>query len=271
MLRLVYIFCFCLVFSACNQRKPERTYADQAKHFYALGLEALEDSNYIDSIKHFTQLKNKFPYSQYAALAELRVGDTYFDQDKFVEAVDAYRTFARRRPNHAEVPYAMWKIGESFDKQRPGDFFLFPPAYEKDRGATKDAVRAYRAYITRFPKDSRVAKAKDRLFDCRRSLADFEFYVARFYLHQEREVSARGRLEILYEGFRDVPARWREASILLVRVYLSLARPDLSGEVRLTDGAARAAQVSQALIDAYPKSGEAKQARRVLQILKSKG
>jgi outer membrane protein assembly factor BamD len=267
----MYIFSICVLIAGCNQRKPERTYADHAKHLYSQGVEALEDSNYIDAIKHFTQVKNKFPYTQYAALAELRVGDTYFDQDKFVEAVDSYRMFTRRRPNHAEVPYAMWRVGESFNKQRPSEFFLFPPAYEKDRGATKDAVRAYRAFLTRFPTDTRVPAAKKRLLECRRSLADFELYVAQFYLHRQRELSARGRLETLHEGFRDVPSHWRTASVLLVRVYLTLAKPGEAGEVRLADGAARAAKVSQAIIDTFPKSDEAREVKRVLKILKSKG
>ncbi len=271
MIRVVSIFCLLGALTACQQRKPEQTYADRARYLYTQGVEALEDSNYIDAIKDFTEVKNKFPYSQYAALAELRVGDTYFDQDKFVEAVDSYRIFTRRRPNHAEVPYAMWRIGQSYDQQRPGDFFLFPPAYEKDRGTTKDAVRAYRAFLGRFPNDKRAAQASKRLLDCRAALADYELYVARLYLKQSRPVSARGRLETVHARFKDVPGRWRTGSLMLVRVYLALTKPDAEGEIPLSDGAGHAARVAQALVDAFPKSAEAAEARTVLKILKRKG
>ena len=272
MVRLVFLFCVFVTAVGCNQRKPDRTYVDHAKHLYGEGVEALEDSNYLDAIKSFTQVKNKFPYTQYAALAEVRIADTYFKQDKFVESVDAYRAFTRRRPNHAEVPYAMWRIGESFDRQRPSTFALFPPAYEKDRGTTKDAVRAFRAFLNRFPADKRAKAAKKRLNDCRVALADYEMYVAKFYLRQSRDVSARGRLETIHQNFRDVPDRWRAGSLLLVRVYLALARPvGDAGDPALADGAARAAKVAQTVIEAFPKSDEARELRRVLPVIKSKG
>ena len=164
MMRTVFIFCLLGVLTACQQRKPEQTYADRARYLYAQGVEALEDSNYIDAIKDFTEVKNKFPYSQYAALAELRVGDTYFEQDKFVEAVDSYRIFTRRRPNHAEVPYAMFRIGQSFDQQRPGDFFC-STCLRKDRGGTRSG-ESLSSFLNRFPNDKRAGKAKTRLLDC---------------------------------------------------------------------------------------------------------
>ena len=124
-----------------------------------------------------------------AALAEVRIGDTYFQQDKYTEAIATYRAFTQRRPNHSEVPYAMFMIGEGYFEQQPSTFFLFPPSYEKDKGATRDAVRAYRAYLARFPDHEKAATAQKKLAECRAELAEFELYVARFYLKQDRPIS----------------------------------------------------------------------------------
>jgi len=214
-----------LLTSACGA-PVDRSYTQTAQYRYERGLEALESGDYLEALKDFNLVKNKFAYSKFAALAELRVADTYFEQDKRVLAIDAYEAFVQRRPKHAQVPYAIWRVGESYFKQLPSDFFLLPPPYEKDQGTTRDALRAIRRYVERFPEHTHVEQAKERILRCRQSLADHELYVAGFYLQQKRPESAWGRLETVHRDFRDVPDRWQRASEMLVEVYQTLGRKD---------------------------------------------
>ena len=215
-----------LLFTSACGAPVDRSYTQTAQYRYERGLEALESGDYLEAVKAFNLVKNKFAYSKFAALAELRVADTYFEQDKKVLAIDAYDAFVQRRPNHAQVPYAMWRIGESYFKQLPSDFFLLPPPHEKDQGTTRDALRAIRRYVERFPDDTHVPQANSRILQCRQSLADHELYVAGFYLKQNRPESAWGRLETVHQDFRDVPDRWQQASELLIEVYGTLGRTD---------------------------------------------
>lgn len=238
--------------AACDRGPTPTTYADTARYRYELGKEALDDSDYLEAIRHFTLVKNKYAYSKYAALAELGIADAYFDQEKFIEAIDGYRRFMQGRPNHREVPFAMWRIGAAYYEQLPSDFFLFPPPYEKDLGPTRDALRALRAFIERFPEHEKVKEAKTRIRDCRRSLADHELYVADFYLVREHPASARGRLETLVRDFDDVPDRWLTAASRLIDVYLELG---LKAEAQAT---------AKTLVDKHPKADEAEAARAVL-------
>ena len=262
------ILCFTMLFAVgCGSTPKPSTYGGHARQAYQLGMEALADSNFIEAVQHFTSVKNKYPYSQYAALAELRIGDTYYAQDKFVESIGAYRTFVQRRPNHREVAYALWKIGESYFEQRPSNFFLFPPGYEKDRSATKDAVRSYRVFLKRFPKHEQSAAAKSKLKTCRGDLADYELYVAQFYLRQDRPRSAVGRLETLHRGFDDLPTKWRLASLMLIDVYLKLGERDKEGDVFIKDARQRASGVAERIIQKYPKSPAAVEAKRALKKL----
>lgn len=246
---LLPLFALLLTALGCGGARPDATYAGTARYRYEQGMEAFEDENFIEAVKHFTFVKSKFAYSKYAALSELRIADSYFEQDKFIEAIDAYRLFMRGRPNHREVPYAMWRIAEAHFEQIPSDFVLFPPAHEKDQVATREAIAAYEGYVGRFPDHQNVAKAKARILEGRRALADHELYVARFYLNQERPVSARGRLEVLLEDFADVPDRWLEGAWMLVRVYETLDRP------------ADAAAVARRIVETRPQSDEAEDAR----------
>lgn len=235
----------------CREQPTDRSYQGTALYRYERGMEAFESGNYLEAVQAFTVVKNRFAYSQYAALAELRIADSFFEQAKYIEAIDGYRTFVQRRPNHAEVPYALFRVGESQFKQRPSDFVLFPPVYEKDLGTTKDALRAYQNFINRFPEDERVEKARAQVLACRETLADYELYVARFYLGQERPKSARGRLEVLLTDFEDVVDRWRDGARLLIDVYRDLEEPE------------KAKQVARTLIQKQPTSDEAEEAREL--------
>ena len=253
-----------LTLLGCGEAQRDRSYLGNARYTYQLGMEALNDSNYLDAVQHFSDVRTKYPYSKYAALADVRTADTYFAQEKFVDAISQYRTFIQRRPNHREVAHAMRRIGDSYFSQRPSSFFLLPPPHEMDRGTVQDAVRSYRAFLKRFQKDPGREDVVKNLGICRKIMADHEMYVADFYLNSSRPLSARARLERIYETFDDVPETWRVASVRLVEVYLALTRPNRLGKVPLPDGRKRAQLVVAELSKRFPKSSETRDARNVL-------
>ncbi len=248
----------------CGGPEPDRSYAGTARYEYELGLEALDSGDHLAAMEHFSRVKNKFAYSKYAGLSELRIGDSYFEQQKYVEAIDTYRTFIQRRPNHEEVDYASWRIAKGYFEQIPSDFFLFPPPYERDRGAIIDAERSFARLLRLFPDGRFEEKARAGRAKCRDALAQYELYVARFYLTDERYLSARGRLETVFSEFDDVSARWREAALLLVEVYIRLAQSTGDGESLLPDGQTKANDVVQKLQERAPGTPEAKAALQLL-------
>lgn len=231
---------------------PPKSYAGSARYNYELGYAAFEDGDYLEAIRQFSFVKNKYPYSKYAALAELRVADSYFQQDKFTEAIQAYSGFIEGRPNHEKVDYAMWRRAQSYFEQMPSDFVLFPPAHEKDQRSTKEALRALEQFTERFPKSESVSEANARIRDCKRLLADYELYVAKFYLQQDRPVSAVGRLEAVYVTYAELPERWSIAAYMLARTYEVLNRRE------------DAVKTARALIAQHPDRPEASDARDFL-------
>ena len=46
-------------------------------------------------------------------------------------------------------------------EQIPGDWFLLPPSHEKDQAAVRDAERALREYVERYPSDENIPQATD--------------------------------------------------------------------------------------------------------------
>ena len=252
---LLVFFGTCL---GCGSAQLPQSYKDRAEYAYRSAQALLDDGNYLEALTQFNTVKNEFPFSPFAPLAALGIGNVYFEEEKYVEAIDVYRLFVRSYPEHPEVATALYKESRAFFEQRPSDFAIFPPAYERDRGPTNDTITALTRFLTRFPKDKRRSAATKMLQICRGSLADYEIYVARFYLDRSRPWSARNRLETVVDSFADTPKQWRQASLLLVKTYLALETVRAEGVEPLTDGKSRAKAIAAKLIEAYPNSVEAK-------------
>src|SRR5215831_15485982 len=212
--------------SACgggSEGEHNVTYQVTAKSNYEKGLKELKDDNFPEAIKYFNFVKQKFPFSKYAVLAELRIADTQFERGHYLEAVDQYKMFGRSHPTHefVEDGYVGFKICEAYVKQMPEDFFLLPPAYEKDQSATKDALREIDAFVEKWPKSKYVEQAKKMRLEAVRSLAAAELYVARFYWNRSKYRATAWRLEGMlkeYSGTSYDP----EALLLLGNAYEKL-------------------------------------------------
>src|SRR4051812_38421066 len=80
----------------------DHTYGSDAKQNYELGQKELADKNWLEAERYMEFVSAKFPYSTYSALADLAIGDLDFEQEKFVEAIDKYRSFIKLHPTHAK-------------------------------------------------------------------------------------------------------------------------------------------------------------------------
>lgn len=229
-----------------------------AEDAYNEAMEDLQDGIYPEALRGFAGVKAKFPYSRFAALADLRVADTHFEQGKHVEAIDAYRQFVKLHPNHDDVPYAMLRIGDAYFEQAPDDWWFLPPSAEKDQANVKLAITAYDDLVERYPKSEQAAKGREALAVARRRLAEHELYVAKFYWKREKYRAAANRAEGLVTRFSglgfDVEALW-----LAARAHAK------AGETT----AARAA--AQRLVDKFPQSAEAGEAQSLLRELTAGG
>jgi outer membrane protein assembly factor BamD len=171
---------------------------------YRLGMARMEDKLFQEAIRYFTFVKDRYPYSKYAALADLRIADAHAAGREFGEAVEQYKRFIRLHPSHEDVPYASFRIGKSYYQQLPSDFFLLPPSYEKDLTSVEQALQALESYKKAFPDDKKHGEDANKLIkDCKLRLGKHELYVAIFYQKKEKWAGMVGRLETmrsLYTG-----------------------------------------------------------------------
>lgn len=201
--------------------QEEASYQELARDAYQDAMEDFEDGDFIDAARKFNIVRTRYTYSQFAALAELRLADVYYEQDKFSSAIEQYRGFVKLHPNHEKVVYAAFRTAMAFYGQMPDDWFFMPPSYEKDLSKVRDAEREFRFFLARYPKSDYASEANKRLAEVRRRLADHEFYVAEFYLKRDNPRAAAMRLTYLLEKYSGLGLDAR-ALYLLGRSYVLL-------------------------------------------------
>jgi outer membrane protein assembly factor BamD len=253
--RLVVITVLAATAAGCGAKTGSSSvdYSVSAQKNYEKGMKELERSDWVAASKYFGFIKSRFPYSKYAVLAELRLADAEFGAEQYIEAIDSYRLFIKFHPTHEMVAngYASFRIGEAYFKQLPGDFWLFPPSFEKDQSATEDAATELKGFLEKYPDSPYRTKAKDIVTKVGKRLADHEWYVARYYWDRGKPMGTVLRLRRLLEQYRGVGYD-EEALWLLGRAYVAVDMPD------------RARTAWTELSTKYPKSGRAGDARSAL-------
>lgn len=239
-----------------DQTPRALSYGENARRSYENAFEAYENHDCLTADPLLRRIRREYPYSRFAALAELRIADCEQIQDHWTEAIRAYRSFVRHRPAHAQVPYARFKIAESYYRQIPGDFFLSPPPQERDQGPTRSALRQLRRFLLDYPENEHADEAREMVRGALDLLARHELYVAQFYLGRDHPQAAIGRLRRLldvYAGSNVEP----QALLVLGEVYLHMRE--------ISD----ARRAFEELIERFPESGYSEQAREFLRRFES--
>jgi outer membrane protein assembly factor BamD len=167
-----------------------------AAQLMAEGIEKYEKGYYEEATEAFQKVKDRYPYSQYALEAELRMADSLFQQELYNEAYDAYKEFERLHPKNENIPYAIYRQGMSHFKQIS--------TMDRDQSPTLRARDEFERLIQKFPENEYAAMARARLRECYISLAEYEVYVGNFYYKKRNYQAAINRYEYVLENYPDV-------------------------------------------------------------------
>jgi outer membrane protein assembly factor BamD len=258
----------------CGCEKPESrtalSYTANAQRAYDEAMKEFQSHNWIESQALFREVKRKFSYSKFAKLAELRIADADFEQEKYAEAIRGYRQFVHdHRSDPEETGYARSRIAEAQYKQI-SDSFLLPSADERDQAVILDAFKELKGYVHDYPDSKETAKIKELLADVTARLMRHELYVARFYLARDNFQAAVFRVQYAMRNFAAPPSARAadesvdsgleaEALLLLGEVYLKMKKyPE-----------ARAA--FDGIVREYPSSPLVVQANNFLEYMKERG
>ena len=161
---------------------------EQATQSYDRGLYSL-------SKEQWTQLREQYPGSYYATLAELKVADCHFFAGDYATAITSYEEFIKLHPAHEAVPYCRFQVANAHREQWSG--------VRHDPSPLAEAVKHYRNLVSEFPESEFAAAARRSLNSAREELSSYEVDVARYYMKQGQFPAARERLIAIQTNYPD--------------------------------------------------------------------
>lgn len=186
-----------LIVASLTRCSSTPTQVDGAELLYQEAEEAFQDERYLIALEKFREVKNRYPQSARAVDAELRVADTYYAQEAFIEAESAYEIFRELHPASPKSDYVHFRIAMSAYEQIPSN-----PA--RDLTAAHRAIDAFQVVLAKYPSSDYAKDAKRLIDESRRRLAEHESYVADFYFRRQHYLSASYRYAALLQDFPDL-------------------------------------------------------------------
>lgn len=187
------------------------------------GIAAFNDGDYRDAIEAFEALKDWYPFSKFAILAELKIADAHYHLQAYDEAIQAYEEFENLHPRNEAIPYVIYQIGRSHFNQID--------TVDRDQTATRKALATFNRLQANFPEDPYAVQAGEHIIECHRNLAGHEFYVGVFYYKSKHYKAARQRFNAVLTEHPDVGMHYRALQ------YLALCEDSLTNEAPPDDTA----------------------------------
>jgi len=238
LLWVLFIACLCACASGPDTKKPTTD-----EDYYNQAMIKFKARNYFDAIPAFQELKEKFPLSPYAVLAELRLGDSHYYKEEYVEAIHMYENFRRLHPNNQSVPYSIYMTGMCYYNQ-----IL---TLDRDPTFARQAAEQFKQLQELFPNSPYTGKALFKLSESRRIVAEHEFFIGEFYLFYKNYPGAISRFNSILKEY--------PYSIPRDRVIFYIAKANF-----LSDNKERGQKFLNYLIRKYPESPYAVQAKALL-------
>lgn len=183
----------------------------QAIDYFREGEEFFEDRNYREAINSWEKVRDSYYSPELNALAELKIADSHFLAEQYLEAAAACETFLKKYPAHPRTPEVLYRLGLSHFRQMTDA--------DQDQTATRQALSAFQALNRQFPDNPNRAEADGCITLCLNQLAANELAVGRYYLKAGKTGAAISRLTGIFKQYGDFPGR-AEALYLLGQAYL---------------------------------------------------
>ncbi len=178
------------------------------------GEEHLESGRYRAAADSFQQVKDRYPYSQFALKAELLLAEATFKRGHYATAFELYDEFERLHPRNPNIPYVIFMKGECYLEQ--------VSTVDRDQSNTRAAQEEYERLIKRFPNDRHAKIARKKIRKCLIYLAEYELYVGHFYFDKGHYRAAMGRYKYIIENYPDM-GQYNEAL-----EYIRICRKELA-------------------------------------------
>ncbi len=192
--QILFVMMMAALFSGCAWFK--HTEEKNAQELVSDGISDYRDGDYKDALESFEKLKDWYPFSKYAILAELKIADAHYKLSQYDEAVIAYEDFENLHPRNEAIPYIVYQIGNCYFEQIE--------TVDRDQNNAQKALITFRRLKKQFPDSVYAVKARENIKLCLKSLAGHDLYVGLFYYKTKHYKAALDRFKSIISNYSDV-------------------------------------------------------------------
>ena len=200
---------------------------------YEAARKRLDSQDYDAAIRTLEALVTRYPFAPEARQARLDLIFAYYKGRETESALDQADTFIRENPTHPRLDYAYYIKGlvefersaNFIERWFRADLDARPPQ------TARSAFNSLRKVAVDYPDSLYAHDARRRMIHLRNRLADYEIYVARYYMRRGAWVGAAQRAKSTIEQYDGAPAV-REALEILVESYEQLQMKELAAQSR---------------------------------------
>jgi len=160
------------------------------------GMDAYENGKYATAIEKFQKLKDYYPFSKYAILAELKIADSHYQREEYEEAIFEYENFERLHPRNEAIPYVIYQIGICYYDQ------INTP--DRDQTSARKALETFQRLIKQFPQDQYSHRSEEKISKCLKSLVGNTYGIGVFYYKAKHLKAALQRFMSIISDYPDV-------------------------------------------------------------------
>ncbi len=186
-----------MLLSGCSLFEESSQMNKSAQQLANEGAAAYMNRDYQDAVKAYTDLKNWYPFSKYAILAELKIADSHFYLEEYEDALIAYEAFENMHPRNEAVPYVINQMGMCWFKRLD--------TVDRDPAPAENALALFRRLIRQYPGHAQAKAAEKSINVCIDNLAGHELYVAEYYNKVDEFKAALKRYEYIVAVYPGTP------------------------------------------------------------------
>ncbi|MCF8208516.1 MAG: outer membrane protein assembly factor BamD [Rhodoferax sp.] len=222
-----------LSLTGCSSTPEDKTAGMSPSTLYAEAKDEMGNGQWERAVGLLEKLEARAAGTSLAQQAQLDKAYAYFKATEHAQALAALERFIKLHPASPALDYALYLKGlVNFNE----DLGLFSnltrqDLAERDQKAAKESFESFKELVSRFPDSTYTADARLRMVYIVNALAQYEVYVARYYLKRGAYLAAANRAQQAVSDYRDVPAI-EEALSILIKAYDALAMTQLRDDAQ---------------------------------------
>lgn len=194
--------------------KEKENYVERpVDSIYNSAMGQMKSGKHVKAAKEFEEVERQHPYSSWASRSLVMAAYSYYEANKYDEAILAAKRYVALHPGGTDAAYASYLIAASQYEQITD--------IGRDQQVTAKALKSLRDVVRKYPDSDYAKDAKLKIDLARDHLAGKEMEVGRYYIKKKSYLASISRFKKVVTDYQTT-SHIEEALMRLTELYMTL-------------------------------------------------